>query len=436
MKRLTMVLLALCTAVACAPTSPTVSVAAPARLQRALSVVSDLGCQARLSTADGDDDVVVVDLERGDDGVTFSGFLEAPEGSYILDLTFSGVADVDEAGGERRFLGRLRSDTIRVLDGDVASPVFRTGLDTIGGPDDGGDDDNDNDGLGFIDELILGSSPDSADSDNDGISDGDDCRPASPVVAFAIADGGSVDDCDADGFIGIDPVFADAGNDCDDEDAAINPAAEDDCGTLSDEDCNSSTCPVNDAEGPRIVVSAPEEGSSAGCGSRIVAAIDDESGVESAFATFVDDPFDQGARIVVLNETATDGVWQSQPISLSAGLGVRDGAHLLEVKAFDGTGNSASVNVNFDLVTELADVSIAGPAIVSGAPQTVTFSASSAADIVRFVVFSSSPSPQAPSTFDLSTQTLVDELPVTGGAVSLDPADFDERAVIYDLRRR
>ena len=406
--------------------SSSMAVTAPARLQQALSVVGDLGCQARLVNDDGTD--VTVDLERADDGVTFSGFLETVPGRYVLELTFSGVVTAS-AGDGRRFLGRLRSDDITVVTGDVQSPVFSTPLDTIGS--DGDDGDEDSDGLGFLDELILGSSPDSADSDSDSVPDGLDCRPANPVVDFAISSGGTVDDCDADGFIAVDAVFADSGNDCTDTDPAINPAAEDDCGTISDQDCNPSTCPVNDAEGPSIRIDVPADAGTHGCGMRVTAAVSDPSGVETVFATFVDDPFDTGERIVVMSETATAGIWQSQPITAAAGLGFRSGSHQLEVKAFDGTGNSNSVEATFTLVTDGATVTVTGPAVIADAAADVTFSAQSDDDIVRFVVFSSTPSPQAPSTFDFSTQTIVEELPVTGGTVRLDPATVSARTAVY-----
>lgn len=406
--------------------SSSMAVAAPARLQQALSVVGDLGCQARLVNDEGTD--VTVDLERADDGVTFSGFLETVPGRYVLELTFSGVVTAS-AGDGRRFLGRLRSDGITVVTGDVQSPVFSTPLDTVGG--DGDDGDEDSDGLGFLDELILGSSPDSGDSDSDSVPDGLDCRPANPVIDFAISSGGTVDDCDADGFIAVDAVFADSGNDCTDTDPAINPAADDDCGTISDQDCNPSTCPVNDAEGPSIRIDVPVGAGTHGCGMRVTAAVSDPSGVETVFATFVDDPFDTAERIVVMSETATAGIWESQPITAAAGLGFRTGSHLLEVKAFDGTGNSSSVEATFTLVTDGATVTVTGPAVIADAAADVTFSAQSDDDIVRFVVFSSTPSPQAPSTFDFSTQTIVEELPITGGIVHLDPATVSARTAVY-----
>ena len=413
---------------------PGMSVEAPARLQQALSVVDDLGCTAQLVSKDGERGDVI-DLERSDDGIRFSGFVDAAPGRYTLELTFSGVA-VSAPEGGRRFLGRLISDDVTVVEGDAASPAFSTALDTVGRDGDNGDEDED--GLGFLDELILGSSPDNDDSDNDGVVDGLDCRPANPVINTPIAEGGSVDDCDGDGFIGLSPIFADSGNDCVDTNSAINPAADDDCDTLQDEDCNPATCPVDDSVGPTIRIDAPAADTTAGCALRIAAAIEDPSNVQSAFATWVDDPFDSAQRVSTLTEsTTTPGLWQSAPISAIAATGFRDGSHLLRVTAFDGTGNSSNEDVNFTLVVDAPTVTTTGPAVIEGGPADVSFNATSSDAIVRMVVFAAPPSVQFPNLFDIAEATQLVDVDVSAAGttashtISLDPADFTDRQMIY-----
>jgi hypothetical protein len=399
----------------------------PQRLVRALGVVDDLGCTATLSTKGGAVERTV-ELSRSDDGASFSGFLEASPGAYTLSLTFSGV--IAAAGsGERRFLGRLVSDEVRVVAGDTARPTFSRALDTVGGPDDRGDDDGD--GLGLLDELLTGSDPVVVDSDNDGVVDGDDCDPASPIAPFAIVDGGSLDDCDGDGFVRVDPYFAERGNDCGDQDAAVHPGADDDCGTVLDEDCSAATCPVDDRDGPAMAIVAPADGAVVGCGVRVEVAIDDPSGVQSALVDFVDDPFDVGARVLVLRDDDSDGIWTSAPLFSVAGTGFSPGRHAIEVRAVDGAGNARTQNGAFSIDLVAPTITMSGPTLVQDAPATVSFSASAPAAIARFVVFRAPPSAAQPSFFDLTEARLLVELPPSGGDVVLDPADVDARSFVY-----
>jgi hypothetical protein len=400
--------------------------APPSRIVRALDVVADLGCGATLTKAGGAV-VATNELSRGDDGVTFSGFIDAAPGTYTLSLTFTGV--VAGGDGARRFLGRLVSDEVRVVAGDVARPVFSRALDTVGGDDDHGDDDGD--GLGLLDELLLGSDPGVADSDGDGIADGADCDPDRLIEPFAIIAGGSVDDCDGDGFVRVDPYFADRGDDCGDHDAAIHPGVDDDCGTVADEDCDASTCPVDDREGPAMAIAHPAVGALVGCGARVEVEIDDPSGVQSALVDFVDDPIGANPRVLLLRDDDDDGTWTSAPIVAVAGLGFSPGAHAIEVRATDGAGNARTVTGSFSIDVTAPTITLSGPAVVQGAPATLTFSATAPSPVVRFVVFRAPPSTSTPSLFDLEEAVVLAELPPSGGDVVVDPADVDTRSLVY-----
>jgi hypothetical protein len=415
--------------VGCAGSGPVpLSLSPPARIARALGVVADVGCTATLTTKAGAV-ATTQELDRADDGATFSGFLEAEAGTYTLTLTFTGVVvDGASASGARRFLGRLVSDELRVVTGDTARPTFSRGLDTIGGEGDGGDDDDD--GLGLLDELLLGSDPSTPDSDDDGLLDGVDCDPDSVLEPFAIAAGGSVDDCDADGFVRVDPYFAERGDDCGDQDAAVNPGARDDCGTVVDEDCNAATCPVDDRDGPTMAVIAPAAGATVGCGARVEVAIEDPSGVQSAFVTFVDDPFGTNERVLALRDGG-GGTWSSAPLVSVAGTGFRPGLHAITVRAVDGAGNARTIDGSFSIDLDAPTITVSGPAVVQGAAATVAFAAASEAPIARFVVFRAPASTAQPSFFDLEQAVVLAELAPEGGGVVVDPADVDARALVY-----
>src|SRR5688572_13089916 len=165
------VLILVACACACAR-APSMQVNAPERITRALALVDDLEATATL-VLEGGGPEATVDLVRGEDGVTFSGFIDAKPGTYVLEIVFTGVPT--ELDASRHFLGRLTSDSFTVVDGASTTPTFSTAVDTIGRASDGGDEDED--GLGFIDELLVGADPNDDDSDDDGLFDGSDCRP-------------------------------------------------------------------------------------------------------------------------------------------------------------------------------------------------------------------------------------------------------------------
>ena len=63
---------------------------APAILRQALSTIGDLEANAEL-VPDGSDPLAPVALARGEDGISFTGFLAADPGTYTLDIVFTGV---------------------------------------------------------------------------------------------------------------------------------------------------------------------------------------------------------------------------------------------------------------------------------------------------------------------------------------------------------
>ena len=104
---------------ACSP-PPALSLRAPAPLVRALAQLSELGAQAELVPR-GQDPLPGVELERGDDDVSFSGFISAEPGDYTLEIVFAGVAT---GNATRGFLGRYVSDAFTVARGQSVSAAF------------------------------------------------------------------------------------------------------------------------------------------------------------------------------------------------------------------------------------------------------------------------------------------------------------------------
>ena len=232
---------------------------APARLRQALATsIGALEASAEL-VPEGATPLAAIPLDAGEDGVSFTGFIAATRGTYTLEIMFTGVFT---GGSERSFLGRWPSDTFTVAEGDTVSPIFSKPLDTIGRPGDGGD--LDGDGLGLIDELLWGADRTRADSDSDGLRDGDDCDPIDPARAYPIVSGGSIEDCDGDGALRMDLTYKPGGTDCNDRDPA------------------KQICPIDDREGPSIAILDPMPDETVGCHRRIRAHITDPSGVDIA----------------------------------------------------------------------------------------------------------------------------------------------------------
>jgi len=400
---------------------PRVGVRAPALVRQALDVVTELGASATLVPRGGSA-LAAAELSRGDDGVTFTGFLEAAPGEYTLEIVFTGVV----AGGARVFLGRLSSDLFTVAQGQAAAPTFTQPLDTVGRAGEGGDDDGD--GLGLLLELILGSDPDDGDSDGDGVNDGADCSPADPVVASAIAAGGSLADCDGDGFDAAVPLLGEPGDDCDDQDAATNPGADDDCGTVADSDCNPATCPVDDAEGPAVALVTPAAGASLGCQGAIVIAASDPSNVSSVSATLPDRPITGGYQRTLLFTDNGDGTWSSTGLN-STGPGLVSGSERVVMQAYDQRGNSSSTEASLDVALAFPGVAWNAPASLGTDALSITLTPQGTRPLVTLAI-KSAPL-DANGLISMTTTTTVATLPATGGSAVVDPAELSGSVALF-----
>ena len=415
LRALVVALVAALVAFACSD-APGLGVRAPALVRQALDVVTDLGASATLVPRGGGA-LAPVALSRGDDGVTFTGFVEAPPGEYTLELVFTGV--VAAGGGARVFLGRLTSDLFTVTQGQAVAPTFTQPLDTVGRAGDGGDDDGD--GLGLLLELVLGADPADGDSDGDGVSDGADCSPADPVVASAIEDGGSLVDCDGDGFDAAVPLVGEPGDDCDDLDAATNPGADDDCGTVADSDCNPATCPVDDAEGPTVALVTPAAGAPLGCQATIVVAASDPSNVSSVSATLPDRPITGGYQRTLLFTDNGDGTWSSNGLN-ATGPGLVSGSERVVIQAADERGNSSSTDASLDVTLAFPAVSWNAPASLGTEPLSITVTPEGTRPLVALAI-KSAPL-DGSGLISMAGATTVATVPVAGGTVAVDPADL------------
>lgn len=360
-----LVLLAACDG----PRSGALSVPAPDRLVRALDRITELEAWAELVPAGGAPGPRI-QLQRGDDGVSFSGFIAAEPGSYTLEIAFTGLANGRAA---RLFLGRLRSDSFTVSRGATASSNFRQPLDPIGRADDGGD--LDGDGLGNLDELLLGSDPETGDSDGDGVPDGEDCVAADASRTYRIAAGGSFLDCDADGFSSDDPPFGAPGPDCEDENPDVSPGAVDRCEDTIDSDCDPATCPSNDVEPPELGALMPAAGAELGCFGAVHFRATDASGVAGGSAVFPDDPNPDGSTRVIRIWNVAGDQWQTAPMADAAVLGsFASGPKRLRIEATDGQGNKGTIEHPIELVLELPELVSMTPAVLGNVTQPIDLS--------------------------------------------------------------
>ena len=395
------------------------SVPAPGRVRQALSVgvIADLSAVAYAvpagagPTGPTGPNGAPHSLQRGDDGASFSGFVPLSAGDYTLEVVFFGVA-----GGERVFVGRWGSDAFTVVTGQVASTAFRRPLDTIGRPEDRGDEDGD--GLGLLDELVWGADPSNADSDGDQLADGEDCDPADGARAFAVLPGGSLEDCDADGVRRPDaPYPGRAGDDCDDRDPAVHPGATDPC-----RDCNPATCPPS---GPTFVSVTPPDGERIGCHALVRATITDDEGVVSVTVLMPDDPLPTGQRIVSMSRVEGD-VFESAPFNaIASGFGLIPGPQSIVVRATDASGNTTEHRQTVHFAFDVPVVTRMVPDTLGWirSPVTVELSATASAGIASVKLYAAARA--SALSFDHRSASLLGQSAGAEASIDIDPSAFE-----------
>lgn len=348
----------------------------PGHLKQALSLFTELQATAAL-VPKGAAPEDAKTLTRADDGVSFSGFVAADPGDYTLELVFTGLF-----GGmpDRLFLGRWTSDAFTVVRGEIAKPTFSRALDTIGRPEDHGDDDHDQ--LGVLDELLWHADPTKADTDGDGVDDGSDCTPSDANDTFEIATNASIDDCDGDGARRPDLPIGTPGDDCDDRDAAISPRITDNCGDGLDADCNPATCPNDTGGGPRIVLIEPTASSTVGCHRRIAARITDSAGITSAKAMFLDDADPPATLDTATMSPESSNVFASGTLDRAVSIWLTEGPQKIRIQATNNRGSSSQLDFSVSFALGVPQVTMT-PAIVGAktAPFEVTINASAATGI-------------------------------------------------------
>lgn len=335
------------------------SFAAPGFVQQALVAgVTDLAASAVVVPAGGNA-LQAVELKRAEDGVSFTGFISLEPGEYRVELVFSGrYSDYPE----RLFLGRWTSELFSVTRGNSTAANFSAQLDTLGRESDEGDVDAD--GLPNLDEILAQTHPGREDSDSDGLKDGEDCDPAVAEKSVRIAAGGSVRDCDGDGYIRRDPPYGADGDDCDDGAAAIHPDAADSCDDAVDSDCDATTCPTEDVNPPVVSDVRPNAATPIGCQGRISAVIEDDSQVNYAQVVFVDNPYSTGTeRLLVMNHPQGSDRWESSPIQDASGIDpVPEGVRRINIRGIDSRGNTGESESMIDLRYGLPQISSLTPA--------------------------------------------------------------------------
>lgn len=367
---------------ACTDARPTTTMPIPGRLARALTAVEDLGATAYL-VPQGGAPGPGTPLTRADDGVTFSGFIPGDPGNYTLEVVFEGVPAQETT---RIFLGRWTSNAFTISAGASAMPTFSRPLDPVGRPEDAGDADGD--GLGALDEVLWGTDRNDRDSDGDGVVDGQDCTPSDAGDASMITDGGSQEDCDADGVIRADLPYGRPGPDCNDRDPTVNPGATDDCSDAIDQDCNPSTCPIDDTSGPAIANVTPAFGASLGCHRTISADMTDASGIANASAVLEGATVGGDVSLFMQNESGDR--WTTMPLSMSGALeGLLEGTHAVRIEATDGDLNTSMASGSYQLVLDVPSIDRMLPATIddASAPFSVTIEASAREGVASIVVY-------------------------------------------------
>jgi hypothetical protein len=347
---------------------------APGVLRQALSLITDLGATVEL-VPDGGEPGDPIPLERGADGVSFSGFIEAAPGRYTIEIAFTGLF----AGrSDRIFLGRWVSDLFTVVEGSAASPTFTRPFDTIGRPSDGGD--TDGDGLGLIDELFFGANPAMPDTDGDGVADGEDCDPTDATSTYRII--GTLEDCDGDGVLRPILPYKAGGPDCDDRDPSVRPGATDVCDDRVDQDCNPETCPLDDTEGPSIAILDPRPSETVGCHRRVRARIADPAGVDVTEVLFVDGSTPPVVAATIPMRPDGSDEYITNQFDIATSFWLEDGIQRYQVRARDARGNTSLAASDLVFALAVPAVTMTPPAVGSiAAPVDVGVTASSRFDI-------------------------------------------------------
>jgi putative metal-binding protein len=339
---------------------------------------SSLEAAAQLVPAGGTPAAPIA-LHAGDDGASFSGFLGAAPGDYTLEIAFTGAYG---SSADRWFLGRWTSNAFTVVKGHTVMALFDGPLDAIGRPEDHGDDDKD--GLGVLDELLFGSNPRLPDTDGDGLLDGKDCFPADASKTFAVLEGGSLEDCDADRSLRADLSFGARGDDCDDLDPARHPGATDACGDGVDEDCNPATCPDDSTGGrPQITVLAPDEGATVGCQMRISARITGDRPITRAEVLFIGSGSPPQIEDTIAMQALSGDRYETPEFQDATMHWLTSGVQGYVVRATNDSGKTSTVSrtLRFELDVPTATISPAtlGPVsapfmvdVVAGAPSGVS----------------------------------------------------------------
>jgi len=380
----------------------------PPRVAAALPQLSDLQATAFMLPKD-QTPLTGVALERGSDGESFTGFVAAKPGNYRVDIVFSGKFE-----GTRLFIGRWRSDAFTIAAGDVATPTFSQPLDTIGEPDDHGDDDGDS--LGNVDEILYGTRLDRADSDGDGAVDGADCDPADPASSYAVAASGSIEDCDGDGYLrpGLPlPTTSGAEVDCNDRDPAINPGQQ--------------NCPA-DNEGPAVSVLEPSPGQALGCQRRIRARLEDPSGIAGAYAMITDL---SGARARLTLRVASGSDYQTILFSEVSGW-IQPGAQTISVCATDNAGNSNCVDVAMSFAFRMPSAIVLPQNVGNqSSPFDITVQAAVAGGSVASIALMRYDWQSGDVDVDRSLETTVGVVQASSASFHIDPGPLAQGSYIY-----
>jgi hypothetical protein len=272
-----------------------------------------------------------------------------------------------------------------------------------------------------LDEILAGTDPFAADSDGDGLSDGQDCDPTDPSSAFVVAAGGDSEDCDGDGVERPDRMVG--GTDCNDHDPAIHPGLEDDCATGIDEDCNPSTCPSNDVMAPVITGVDPPDGSVVGCHTQVSASIDDDGNVAVA-SLYLAEPV-PGQPINLFMTRGAGDRYEAPPVNQASSVnGLLAGRHAVEIRAQDGGANMTSIALAYDFAFEVPVVATMTPATVGSrtAPFNVDVQASSSKGVVEIRLMTIARGSSGTYQADLATE--IGRSASASGSFAIDPSTF------------